>query len=402
MPLANTPGRYGVLSQGLHWLTALLVLVLLALGVYARMLPFDTAEALAHKARAFSLHKTLGVAVFFLSLLRIAWMLSQPRPTPLHPGRRLELWLADTVHWLLYGSLLMVPLAGWVFHAASTGFAPIWWPFGQSLPLMAKSEPLAFAAAGVHLVLVTVLAGAISLHVAGALKHHFVDGDATLRRMWPGAQADAPGPAGQRGPTLALASALAVWAAALAMGGALDLYRRDTTTIAAGTLGPVESEWTVQDGTVALTVQLFGKPLSGTLADWTAAIRFDPSITSGRAGSVEATLSIASLTLGSVTAQALGPDYFDAPAFPTARFIGDLIRSDTGDLATGNLALKGRTVPVTLPVTIAVDGDVATATGTVTLERSAFGIGDRMSDPAMLGFDVVVEISLSARNTAAR
>lgn len=108
MPLANTTQSYGGVAKTLHWLTALLILTLIPLGIVANQLPYDTSEQLAQKAWLFSLHKTLGVAVFFVALVRILWAVTQPKPGLLHPDRKVESLAAETVHWLLYGSLVQI------------------------------------------------------------------------------------------------------------------------------------------------------------------------------------------------------------------------------------------------------------------------------------------------------
>ena len=180
MRLANSETRYGAVAKFLHWLTALMILALIPLGLIAQAVARDTPEALAEKARLFSVHKTLGVALFAVALLRIGWALSQTRPGPLHPERRAETFTASAVHWTLYGALVAVPLSGWVTHAATEGFAPILWPFAQGLPFVPRSEPVAGAAAAVHWLGGRVLMVALALHVAGAVKHHVLDRDATL------------------------------------------------------------------------------------------------------------------------------------------------------------------------------------------------------------------------------
>ena len=134
MPLTNTQIRYGGVAKTFHWLTALLILTLIVLGLVAEDLPYATDAELARKAWLFSLHKTLGVLVFFVALARILWAVSQPRPGLLNADKRAESFLAELVHWLLYGALVIVPLSGWIGHAAASGFAPIWWPLGQSVP----------------------------------------------------------------------------------------------------------------------------------------------------------------------------------------------------------------------------------------------------------------------------
>lgn len=395
MSLSNTATHYGGVTKTFHWLTALLILTLIPLGIYANGLPYDTSEQLAQKAWLFSLHKTLGVTVFFTAFARILWALSQPKPGLLHPDRKLESLAAETVHWLLYGSLLLVPLSGWVHHAATDGFAPIWWPFGQNLFFVPKSEEIAGAAAGLHIVFERVLAASILLHFAGAMKHHFVDKDVTLRRMLPGTPTVSQGHSTHR-VAVPLLSALAIWAGALVIGNALNLYAGHETNATAASLDEVQSDWAVQEGDLAIVVQQLGSDVRGSFADWTAEISFDETVETGVAGNVEVTISIGSLTLGSVTGQALNADFFNAEAFPTALFQADILRSETGYVAEGTVTIKDQSMPVMLPFSLDVVGGVATMQGSTQLDRRDFAIGDSQKDEASLGFGVVVEVSLKA------
>ncbi|WP_299918271.1 cytochrome b/b6 domain-containing protein [uncultured Roseobacter sp.] len=398
MSLTNTATHYGAVTKTFHWLTALLILTLIPLGIYANGLPFDTSEQLAQKARLFSLHKTLGVTVFFVALARILWALSQPKPGLLHADRKIESLAAETVHWLLYGSLLLVPLSGWVHHAATDGFAPIWWPLGQNLPFVPKSESLAATAAGLHIVFERVLVASIFLHFAGALKHHIIDKDATLRRMLPGTPAVADTGGGHR-VAAPLISALVIWAGALFVGSTLDIYAKHDAVAPVAALEDVQSDWTVQDGELSITVQQLGSDVRGSFADWTAAISFDETVTTGTAGTVDVTISIGSLTLGSVTSQALGADFFNAENFPTAQFTADIINTEAGYQAEGTLTIKDKSMPVTLPFTLEVAEGVATMIGSTQLDRRNYAIGDNQKDEATLGFTVAVDVSLTAQQS---
>lgn len=400
--LANTPAAYGTVAKSFHWLVALMILTMIPLGLVADALPYATNEQLARKAALFTVHKTLGVAVFFTALARIGWAVTQTRPAHLHPERRAETFLADTVHWLLYGALVLVPLSGWLHHAATTGFAPIAWPFGQSLPLVPRDEAVARVFGALHLAFVWTLAGAVGLHAAGALKHHLIDRDATLRRMWfgrTGAGAGArPAAASGRAPVSRRAAplaALGVWGATMLAGLALGLAAPAAQRPAPASLAQVASDWAVRDGSLAITVEQFGNEVRGEFADWRAAIAFDPRA-SGRMGSVEASVAIGSLTLGSVTEQAMGPDFFAAATHPTATFAADIHRAGTGYEARGTLTLKGVQVPVTLPFTLRIDGDRAEMAGRTTLNRLDFGIGGSMPDERNLAFAVGVDIALTA------
>lgn len=382
----NTSTRYGTVAKGLHWLTALMVLTLIPLGLVANALPWHTPDALALKAQVFSLHKTLGISLFFTALVRIGWAASQTKPGPVHPERRGERLVASTVHWALYGALVIVPMSGWIEHAAREGFAPILWPFGQGLPLVPKSEAVAAAAAGVHWLGGRVLMAALVLHFAGALKHHFWDRDATLKRMWFGtAEAGAKAPDGP-GP---FAAAVAVWALVLAVG--IGLVRAED--FAEGpSLAPVETGWRVEDGTLEIRVTQFGQAVRGIFGDWTAAIDFEQET---GIGSVEVIVSVPSLTLGSVTKESMAPAYFDAESHPQARFAAEIKPAGESYIAAGTLTLKGREVPVDLPFTLEIKDGVAVMAGNVLLDRRDFGIGDPAD--STLGTEVAVEVDLSAR-----
>jgi len=298
------------------------------------------------------------------------------------------------VHWLLYGSLVLVPLTGWIHHASTAGFAPIWWPFGQNLPLVPKSEALAGFTAGLHIVLERVLAASILLHIAGALKHHFIDKDDTLRRMLPGkTEAGTPHAASKIGP---LAAAVVVWIGAMGIGSALGMYQSHSETGPRAALAEVQSDWTVNSGTLALTITQFGSEVMGSFEDWTADITYAEQEGPGSHGSVTALISIGSLTLGSVTGQALGPDFFDADAHPTAEFNAELIFQADGYTAEGTLSIRGNEVPVVMPFDLSVEGNEATMSGRLTLDRRDFKIGDNMPDEGSLAFGVAVNIDLSA------
>ncbi len=399
MALRNTHTRYGSISRLFHWLTALLVITLIPVALIANELPIETSEQLARKAWLFSLHKTLGVFVFLVALARIAWALTQAKPAPLYPQKKTETFLAETVHWLLYGSLVLTPLSGWIHHAATAGFAPIWWPLGQGLPLVPKSEIVAALFSDAHWVFGKVMVVTIALHIAGAVKHQIIDRDATLRRMLNGAPElkTLPRPRHSSNPFI---SAVVIWAIALFAGTQFDLFSPEKALTDAVELEDVQSDWKVEEGDITITVTQFGSTVEGTFADWTADISFDPTMVTGISGNVEAVISIGSLTLGSVTEQALGPDFFDAANFATATYRAELITGVDGFLAKGALSLKEHTVTLDMPFRLSVKGDRATMEANHTLDRRNFGIGDNLPDEDSLAFAVKVAIKLAATRTS--
>jgi len=386
-----TTTAYSTQTKVFHWLTALLIISIIPLGLIAGDLPIDTDAQVATKTMLFSLHKTLGVTVFLVALARIGYALTQSKPASLHPDRKLETLLAEVVHWLLYISLVAVPLSGWIHHSAAAIAAPIWIPFAQSLPFVPKDPTVSDFFGGLHWLWSKIMVASIFLHFAGAIKHHFVDKDTTLTRMWFGKSVDVSRKThASRLPAVIAAGIFVVVAGIGAAAGMLSHDKSDAPTLAA-----VASDWTVTDGTIGITVKQLGNDVSGRFDDWVSVISFDENAETV-AGSVETTINIASLSLGSVTSQAMGPDFFDQGQFPNAVFTGDLIRDGGAYVADGTLSIKGITVPVLMPFAVTVDENSATMTGAVQLDRRDFAIGESMSDEGNLGFAVDVQITLDA------
>lgn len=404
MASTNTFSSYGSVTKSFHWLTALLIFTALPLGWFANNLAhaiydpsIPTTEAdIAQAARLFSMHKTVGIAVFFVALARILWAMTQTKPGLLNADHKAEAFAAETVHWLLYGSLVLVPLSGWVHHAAAEGFAPIWWPFGQNLPFVPKSPYLAEVTAALHWLFILVLAGSLVLHIAGALKHHVVDKDGTLSRMLPG-RGDVPEPPAQHHSMVPAVAALAVWVAVLGYGWSTDAFSDHSAgETDAAELAEVQSDWEVEDGTLAITITQLGNPVNGTFDEWTAAITFEEPAEPGLAGSVDVTIAIASLTLGSMAEQAMGADFFDNAQFPTAQFKADIYKTETGYEARGPLTIRDKSVDVVLPFDLVLEDDTATMSGGLEINRLDFDVGASMPAEDSLAFAVAISVELTA------
>ena len=398
--LRNTTHTYGGITKTFHWLTALLILTLIPLGTIANRMAYATSEQLAQKAWLFSLHKTLGITVFLVAVLRILWALFGPKPGLLNANKPVESWLAETIHWLLYASLVLVPLTGWIHHSATTGFAPIWAPIsnlvGHSLPLVPKSEAVAHTFASLHIIFERVLIASFLLHLAGALKHHFIDKDLTLKRMLPGITS--PDILLEQHKSRApIYGAIAAYIIALTIGTTLGMFNTHKIDAPVAMLGAVSSQWQVQEGSIAITVRQLGSDVTGSFADWTAAINFDETPdANGLHGDVKVTISIPSLTLGSVTSQALGTDFLAAEDFATAVFQAPITSEDGRYTANGTITIKGSQAPVNLPFTIEINQDTATMMGQTTLNRTNFQVGTQYPDEGSVGFEVLVDVALTA------
>lgn len=171
--------RYTTVAIALHWLIAALVIAQFALGWWMQEIP---KQPPGPRAAAFNLHKSLGLLVFGLMAVRVAWWWGH-RPPALPPMARWQAALARATHVALYVTLLALPLTGYLGSAFS-GY-PVKF-FGVVLPSWAaKDAALKDAMSAVHLVLAWTLGTAFVLHVAGVAKHALVDRDGLLRRMLP-------------------------------------------------------------------------------------------------------------------------------------------------------------------------------------------------------------------------
>jgi cytochrome b561 len=176
MALRNGPEGFGLVTRALHWLTAAGVLAMLGLGLtIARM------EASLSNLWLFGLHKTIGLTLLALTLVRIAWHRASPPPPPIAAPRPWQTRLAVATHAGFYALLLVAPLAGWVASAASGLDVVV---FGRwTLPKVAPTSPALEAAAfAVHRAATWTFGALVLLHIAGAAARA-ARGDGTLRRM---------------------------------------------------------------------------------------------------------------------------------------------------------------------------------------------------------------------------
>ena len=159
------------------------------------------------------------------------------------------------------------------------------------------------------------------------------------------------------------------------------------------------SGWLVdkEKSRLAIEITQMGSQVAGGFDAWNAAITFDPDNLA--AASVEVEVDVASISLGGVAEQAKGPNFLNAAMHPIARFVSDSFAS-TGANAyevRGHLSLAGRRQPLALPFTLRIEGDRAFVEAEVTIERLAFGIGEKgFSGDDQLGFGVLLKVTLEA------
>lgn len=185
----NSSVNWGAVAKFFHWVIAIGIIGNIALGIYADSLPLSAA-----KANAFHWHKTVGLTVLWLVVLRVLWRFTNPAPRlPLD----MPVWeraLAHGSHFLLYVLMIAMPLSGWVIHSAS-GFPMQLYGLidvPNIVPESADASVVQDTAATVHYWIFIAICILLTLHVVGALKHHFVNGDSVLIRMLPLSRASDP------------------------------------------------------------------------------------------------------------------------------------------------------------------------------------------------------------------
>ncbi|TNB89654.1 YceI family protein, partial [Paracoccus marcusii] len=183
--------------------------------------------------------------------------------------------------------------------------------------------------------------------------------------------------------------AVAVFGAGAAY--ALATAPRDAAPVAM--LEQAASEWQVTDGELGFAVRQMGSTVTGSFADWTAAITFDPD--SGT-GAVTVTINMDSVTIGTVTDQAKGAEFFDVDAHPTAVFEGTIRPEGAGYVAEGPLRLRDQQMPVTLPFDLTITDGVAVMQGQAVMDRRDWQVGAGYADESTVGFQVDLSVALTA------
>lgn len=434
--------RYTAVAIVLHWAIAFAILFMIPLGWWMG----DQAEdgvITDSVFRAFQLHKSVGLTVLALSVVRLAWrLMNPPPPLPEHmPGW--ERFIAKATHWAFYFLMIALPLSGWVY--VSTGWSihddqplvvnTVWFGLVQVPHLFGLAdagsdirEVVAEAAMSAHSLMAwgaIVLAG---LHMLAALKHHFFDRDAVLAHIVPGLRApfeEGPRPKeplrlavlGLGLGATAVAAATLIYAAISFANSTSGVSPYSTIDIVApnGPDGPVEAtlppvepgtpaRWVVDPRTSSVGFAFTyddGESgptrFEGRFTQWRADIRFD-----------EANLDQSSATVTIVTGSATdgveihdrslpGPDWFDTTNYPHAVFRTESIaRRGDGYVAEGTLQIKDRTRDVTLPFTLTISGDRASMRGSVSIDRQDFDLGENTDANDMISRDVEISVRVEA------
>ncbi|WP_150290589.1 cytochrome b/b6 domain-containing protein [Sphingobium estronivorans] len=404
--------RYSRIAIFLHWAIAALLAFQIAVG-------WALEDLGARGFALFQWHKSIGITILLLTLARIVVRYWKPRPAPVEGG-----WqgmLVKAVHAGLYGFMLGAPLTGWALVSTAKvkvptlifGVVPL-----PHLPLPMSANDPAFAA---HSVLAWIGIALFALHVAGALRHHFLMHDGLLWRMMPARSpvmlaalpaliaggfvlgrvilptpapkvAAAPAPVEEEAPA-PVAEAVDTVVNAAAPTGA------DNAVAEEEPVGP-PPVWAVQPGgSIGFSVGNGGETISGGFAQWTTKIAMDPDRPDSADIRVEIDLASASVGDSYQDGMLAGDEFFGVAAHPKAVFTAKGAKKTGANSyqAVGTLSLKGVSKPQSIRFTLSGAGKARKVAGSATIARASFGVGNGESSA---GLDPKVAVHFGFRAKA--
>jgi cytochrome b561/polyisoprenoid-binding protein YceI len=399
--------RYASVAILLHWTIALAIAA--QVSIAWRMGGRLTPETFA----LIQLHKSIGVTILVLSIIRLGWRLTNPPPPEPRGLARWEIVLSQIVHWGFYVIMIGMPLTGWLMVSASRRQIPtvlygkVPWPNMPGIDGLAPAAKKIWESVGVngHELLSYGFYALFVLHVAGALKHQLFERDVPVfSRMAPGAIAGR-----WRDPRLLLVVVAVLGAAAFgtlvqpprpvmgpppAAAAPAALQAEESapapSAAAAASVAPAVAQpraapastgpvaWKVAPGSaLTFTTSWSGDTVQGRFDSWKADILFGPDALDR--SKVTVTIDMTSARTGDPQRDASLPagDWFDAATHPKAVFTATRFEKTGADryLAHGTLNLRGVTKPVDLPFKLTVTGDKARVSGDTSVDRAVFGVG---------------------------
>lgn len=399
---------YSAVAIVLHWAIAAAIVFNLALGLWMQR-ALSGSGSQSRAIDAFQTHKSLGLTVLALSLMRLAWRLLH-RPPPALPMPAWQQRAASLTHGLFYCLMLALPLSGWLYVSTQwrdgepLNVTTLWFGlfevphlFGLNEAARSLRAGLAEASLSAHQFLAWSMLALLVLHVGAALKHQFVDRDGGLMRMLPlpGSQAWRHGGAVQHALVLTGYAAALTGVALLAYSVWLaDGVVRPTASDDAGISSPAGS-WIIQPGDshIRFSGTHAGADFQGRFTRWSASL----SVRDGEPAALRATVQTGSATDGvSLHDSTLKEsEWFNVAEYPEAVFTTERFQPRGAGRfeATGRLTLKSKVIEP-LQLTLMIEDNNAIVTGDVVIDRKAANLGME-SDPN--GRWVSMDIPVSVR-----
>ena len=368
--------RYGDVAVIFHWLIAFLIIGLLAVGKYMTSLEPDDPV----RFQLTQWHKSFGLTVLFLSVLRLLWRFTHRPPADLASIPSWQQSIAGIAHTLLYLLLFALPITGWIMSSASplnidtVLFNVITIPHLPPFDQLPNKAQIAEAFHEYHELASHILIAILLAHIGAALKHHIIDKDVTLVRMLPDWASDS--------------FKTKIAALTFAIGGstvALMLYAASSNQAALLAAG---------DSEVSFIADVSGDLTPGIFSDSSVTASIDTENPGN--SSIIAVVTTASLSSGNPQVAGSLPDteWFDVAGHPEARFESTaIIGNDDGTLSVdGNLTIKTNTQSVSFIMTLSEEEGAQVARGEFVIDRRDFDVGmESQGTDEYVGYDVTVQ-----------
>lgn len=397
------PQRYTAVAIALHWLVALALGAMIALGKNMHDADHRPIEWM------FQLHKSIGITILVLMIARLIWRLMNPPPSLPKDMKPLEKRTSHWVHIGLYVLVFGLPLSGWImvsvspFSIATVLYGAIGWSHIGGLPELALEtrQSVYPKVEEVHAIMSWMLIALFALHVTGAIKHEISDEEGVLKRMIPSLFGKTSPPrAPARGALVAFGSAVAFFGV-IAVGPVIAQSLGGASSV---TQDQAEGNWLIDydASEIRFSGTHSGKEFTGVFEDWSATIKFDADALD--TASAKVTVATGSAQTGDTiydnTLEAA--EWFDVKAFPEATiFLSDFRRSenaaDTTLVTTAALTIKEVTVAVPFTFNLVEADGVWTMTGATDLSRQALDLGQESDSTAdWVSADISVSVTVQA------
>lgn len=182
----SQPDVYSTPHRLVHWTTAALIIGMVPVGLYMASIPYppDPRANPALKDTLYELHKSFGLIVLVLAVIRVALKVTQGTPPPVATLTPFQRIASTATHHLLYVLIFLVPLTGWLATSMCYGPVRLFWTLPVTLPFSAEESTCA-AVYRVHFGGALAMTLLVFAHVGAALMHLVIIRDGVFRRMWP-------------------------------------------------------------------------------------------------------------------------------------------------------------------------------------------------------------------------
>ncbi len=379
--------QYHAVARYLHWIIAALIVLQFILANLAENAATPPAE-LAILAN----HKSVGITIFLLAILRLVWRMWQGVPRPL-PMPEWQFVASRISHWSMYALIMLLPVTGWLTSSASA-HSVSWFELVPLPDLVAPNPKLEEKLADIHGIHAKLLFAIVTIHIAAALRH-------ALKREGALARIASPGP------VIACIALLAIGAVTLTrtdrVAGQVAVTGTTPQTVVTGSRLATYEPWNIDyDAShIRFTATQAGEKVNGEWLEWSGSLHFDDARLDEAVFHV--IVDVASVETQDDERDAVLQDaeWFDSGNHPEVRYRTTRFVRNGGEgryRALGALTVKGRSVAVPLEFTLTRVNEKYVLDGTAQLDRLALDLGTgEWSDTRWIGRFVTVDVRVEAR-----